>query len=322
MKQHSDPYDPPMEETFIESARLPSSSQDIPMLRGYLLLAGLTLFWGLAWPIMKIALNEIQPWTFRAISLACGGLGILALAKARGLKFTIPRKEFWPLLLVALLNITGWHLFSAHGISRMHAGRAVIVGFTMPLWATLLGSIILREKLTLKRLVGLGFGLAGLFVLILPDIEALGAAPFGVVFMLMAAISWAAGTVFLKYFRWTMPIILLTGWLVILGSIPVILGAFLLEPFLIVSRISWQAALSMFYVILFPMLFCHWAWFSVVDLFPASVAAIGTMAIPVIGVFSSAFLLGEAVGIQELSALSLVVLALAIVLLKQADKAE
>lgn len=68
------------------------------------------------------------------------------------------------------------------------------------------------------------------------------------------------------------------------------------------------------------MLFCHWAWFSVVDLFPASVASIGTLAIPVIGVFNSALILDEPVGIQEFTALSLVVSALAIVLLKGADK--
>jgi drug/metabolite transporter (DMT)-like permease len=65
-----------------------------------------------------------------------------------------------------------------------------------------------------------------------------------------------------------------------------------------------------------PMIFCQWAWFTVVRLFPASVAAIGTLAIPVIGVFSSSLVLGEPVGLQELCALFFVVTGLAIVLLK------
>jgi drug/metabolite transporter (DMT)-like permease len=70
----------------------------------------------------------------------------------------------------------------------------------------------------------------------------------------------------------------------------------------------------MLHVVLFPMIFCHWAWFSVVSLFPASVAAIGTLAIPVIGVLSSVWMLGEALGVQEISALSIVVVSVGIVL--------
>ena len=63
------------------------------------------------------------------------------------------------------------------------------------------------------------------------------------------------------------------------------------------------------------MVFCHWAWFSVVRLFPAAIAAIGTLAIPIVGVFSSALVLGEPVGLRELASLGLVCAALAVVLL-------
>ena len=63
------------------------------------------------------------------------------------------------------------------------------------------------------------------------------------------------------------------------------------------------------------MLFCHWAWFSVVGIFPASVAAISTLTIPVIGVLSSALVLGESFGVREGAALVLVLTAVGIVLL-------
>ncbi|MDH3596586.1 MAG: EamA family transporter, partial [Rhodospirillales bacterium] len=58
----------------------------------------------------------------------------------------------------------------------------------------------------------------------------------------------------------------------------------------------------------------HWAFFQIVRLFPAALAAIGTLAIPVVGVFASALVLGEAVGVRELTALTLVCGALAVVL--------
>ena len=59
------------------------------------------------------------------------------------------------------------------------------------------------------------------------------------------------------------------------------------------------------------MTLCNWAYVRLVQVFPASLAAIGTLAIPVIGVFSSAFVLGESVGTQEITALILVLMALA-----------
>ena len=264
---------------------------------------------------MKIALMEIPPWTFRTISLVCGGVGILILAKTSGQKLSIAKNEFMPLLLVSMLNVTGWHLGSAHGISHMQAGRAVIVGFTMPLWATIASSLILGEKVTVQKILGLLLGLTGLFILLQPQLVVVGDKPLGIFFMLGAAISWGTGTALLKYFKWTMPTVLLTGWQLMIGSLPVIAGTILLEPSPAISQLSINAVLAMLYVIVFPMLFCHWAWFTVVGIFPASVAAISTLAIPVVGVLSSAVVLGENLGIREGAALVLVIAAVGIVLL-------
>ena len=283
--------------------------------RGLILLAMLTLAWGVSFPIMKIALSEIRPWTFRTCTLMFGGFGLLAISKARGLKLAIPKGEIKALFLVGLLNITGWQLCVAYGLSLMNAGRAVIIGYTMPLWATIMGRILLKEQLTPARLVGLALGLTGLAVLLRPDIGALEAAPLGVIFMLGAAMFWGVGTVCLKYYRWTMPVILVAAWQMLLGGIPVVVGAFILEPVAAVTNISPRAALALLFVIVLPMWFCHWAFFSIVQLFPASVAALSTLAIPIVGVFSSIFFLGEQVGFNEIAALVLVVAALGSVLI-------
>jgi drug/metabolite transporter (DMT)-like permease len=290
-------------------------AETLPRL-GFVLLIFLSVFWGSNWPLMKIGLREIPVWTFRTLCLFLGGFGVLCIAKADGLTLTIPRSELWPLILVSLLNITGWHLCSAYGLITMDAGRAVIIGYTMPVWASILGTFILGERLTFARLIGLFLGSAGLLILIGPEIKALGSTPLGAIFMLGAAITWAGGTVLLKYFRWTMPITALAGWQLILGGIPVIIGAFILEPMTVVFQVSWQAALATGYVILVGNIFCFWAWVRVVNLFPANVASIGTLTIPVIGVLSSAVVLGEPVGFGEIAALILVVMALSFVMIR------
>jgi len=281
---------------------------------GVVLLMVLSIFWGFSWPMMKIGLREIPVWTFRTLCLFLGGLGILCIAKANRVKLTIPRSEFRPLLLVSLLHITGWQLCSAYGLIYMGAGRAAIIAYTMPVWASILGALILGERLTFARVIGLLLGLTGLSILIGPDIKAVGSAPLGAIFMLGAAVIWAGGTVLLKYFRWTMPITVLTGWQLIFGGIPVIIGAFILEPITALLHVSWQAALATGYAILIGNIFCYWAWIKVLSLFPVGVASIGTLAIPVIGVLSSALVLGESVGFREVAALVLVVMALSVVM--------
>jgi hypothetical protein len=52
----------------------------------------------------------------------------------------------------------------------------------------------------------------------LQDFRVLGTAPLGTAFMLMAAMSNAAGIVFLKYFKWTISAFNFTGWQLLLGG--------------------------------------------------------------------------------------------------------
>lgn len=282
---------------------------------GFLLLAALTLFWGANWPIMKIALTELPVWWFRGGCLWFGGLGLIAITRLSGLSLAVPSAQRGPLLICALFNVVGWHICSGYGLSLMPAGRAAIIAFTMPLWAALLGRLLLREALTRAKLVGLALGMTGLAVLIGPDLIVLQTAPLGALLMLAAAVSWATGTVLVKRFPWSVPTTTMVGWQLIAGALPVTLGAVLLEAPPDLSAVSEPALLAVAYNFAIPMLFCQWAFFRTVRLFPAAIAAVGTLAIPVVGVYASAMMLDEAVGWREFIALLLICGALAGVLL-------
>ncbi len=279
------------------------------------LLIALSLLWGSNWPAMKFVLGEIRPWTFRSLCLLFGGTGLLIIARLAGHSLAIPIKELKPLLLATLFNVTGWYILTAYGLVHMRAGRAVIIAYTMPVWTGIMARVMLKEPLTSAQLIGLSLGLSGLAVLLVPGLKGANISPLGVAFMLAAAISWAGGTIVMKYYRWSMSTLLLTGWQLLIGGIPIVLGALLFEPVAALAHVSWQAALVSAYTISLPVIFGQWAWFKVVDLLPTSVAAIGILAAPVVGVFSSALFLGEPVGFYEITGLVLVVAALGIVMI-------
>ena len=173
---------------------------------------------------------------------------------------------------------------------------------------------VLGEPLTKSKVLGLALGMAGMAVLIGPGLSTLGSAPMGIGFMLGAAITWALGTVLIKRTRWTVPVAALAGWQLLIGAVPITLGAILFEEFPSPGELSPEALISVIYVLVVPMVFCHWAWFMVVRLFPAAIAAIGTLAIPIVGVFLSGWIVGEPIGTRELVSLGLVCAALAVVL--------
>ena len=103
--------------------------------------------------------------------------------------------------------------------------------------------------------------------------------------MLGAALSWGFGTVLFKRFDWHTPVATVIGWQLLLASIPVGIGALALEPLPDLAGLSTPAIIAFAYVLMFPMVFCQWAYFKIVSMFPAVYAAIGVMAVPVIGVF-------------------------------------
>jgi drug/metabolite transporter (DMT)-like permease len=274
----------------------------------------LAIFWAINWPIMKIGLTTVEPWAFRAFVVVVGGIGCLTMSLALGQSIRIPSTDLKPLLWLALFQGVLWNAFSGFGIAMVDAGRASVLGFTMPVWATLLAMIFLKEPVTARRLAGLGIGMIAMALLLVPALNAMGTKLTGALLMIAGAIVWAVATIIVKAVDWKMGMMALAGWQFVIGSIPLVLAAVLfgnLASLLEVNRVT-GAALA--YSALIPMIFCQTVWFTIVRRLPTSLASTGTLLVPPLGVYSAAVILGETVGFFEFTALALVVVALVLIL--------
>jgi len=291
----------------------------MPVARAYswstlLLLAGLSLFWGMNWPAMKFVLAQMPVLTFRMMCVWLTGPALLLLARLGGEQLGVPVREWPMLLLAAFCNVTLWYFGTGMGVSLIPAGRASLIAFTMPVWVALFSAILLHERLGTRRLAGLILGMTGIGVLLAPDAAAFRAAPLGAGFVLMAAMGWAAGTVTMKTAGFSRSVAQTTGWQLIIGGIPIAIAALWRDPPLHDLSLSHETILVLAYIIALPMIFGQWAWFKALDRLPGTVAAVGSLAVPVIGLVSSALFLGEPLGTSEIAALILVVSALTLVL--------
>jgi drug/metabolite transporter (DMT)-like permease len=277
------------------------------------LLFMLTLGWGCNWPLMKIALTEIPVWTFRSLCVAAGAAGIFAIARIGGQPLLPPRAH-WPRLVGAsLFNVTAWNILIAYGLMRLPAGRSAILAYTMPLWVALLSVPLLRESLTARRLLGLLPGIGGMLLLLSDGWASVRVAPVGALLVVAAALSWALGTVLMKRYPTALPTTSFTGWQLLLGGLPIIIGAWLLETSRL-APLSWEALGALAYNMVVASILCYWVWFKIVSRASATASALGTLSIPVVGVFGSMLVLGERPEWREYLALLLVLAAIATVI--------
>lgn len=280
----------------------------------WLLLVLLTLGWGFNWPLMKMTLAELPVWTFRGSSVAFGAIGMFLLARIAGQSIRVPPGQWTRLSVIALCNVTLWNVLIGFGLRMLPAGRSAILAYSMPVWAVLLSVFILHERMTGRRLLGLGLGMAGMALLLGSELNLVRAAPRGAALVLGGAISWALGTVLLRRYPVSLGTSAFTAWQLLIGGLPLMAGA------LVIDWGNWhplspRATLGLVYNMTFVFVFCYWAWFRIATTAPPGVSSLSTLMIPVVGVFSSIWLLGEAPQWQEYLALVLVLAALATVLI-------
>jgi len=280
----------------------------------WLLLIALTLCWGFNWPMMKLALAELPVWSFRAACIGGGAAGLFAIARLQRLPIRLRQGQFTRLAVASLFNVTAWNVLIGYGVSLMPSGRSAILAYTMPLWTVVLAIFFLHERLTLRKATGIALGMGGLGLLLGSELMILGSAPAGALLILAAALSWATGTIIIRRWPVDLPTTSFVGWQLLLGGIPVLLGAIILEQGRL-QPISPVATGALLYSMLIAFVFCHWAWFKLATTAPAGIAAMSTMMIPVVGVFSGMVVLQEQPRWQEYAALALVTLALATVLI-------
>jgi drug/metabolite transporter (DMT)-like permease len=277
-------------------------------------LAALTLAWGFNWTALKVALSEVPPWTFRSMCLGLGSAVLFLALHLGGQRLGVPKGQWARLWLLAILNITSWNMLIAFGVALIPSGRAAILAYTMPVLAVPLSVWLLGERVTGPKLVGLLFGLGGLALLLGESFAGLGRAPLGSLLVLGAAFSWALGTVLQKRFPVSMAAGAYTAWIMLLGGVPIFIGAALFEDVRTLRDVSLGPALGTAYNVFIAFAFAHWAWIKIATSVPVSVFSISMLIIPVVGVLSGMLILGERPSWAEYAALALVLLALITVL--------
>jgi len=270
---------------------------------GLMFLAITSIGWGFNWPVTKFLIGELPPLTLRGVTGVLGAALLAALALVRGDSLKVAR-AIWPrLATAAVLNVTGWMVLMGLALLWLPASEAALIAYTMPVWASLIAWPVLGERPTVLRTLALMMAFAGLAAIMGGNGIAASAEKLpGIIMALGGAIGFAVGTVFSKKYPIHLPPVTAAAWQIGIGCLPISIVGLLVETSHLdkVTPVGW---LLLVYSTVVQFCIAYVSWFAALARLPASVAAIGTMAVPVIGVVASALALHEPLGPGQIASL-------------------
>jgi drug/metabolite transporter (DMT)-like permease len=273
------------------------------------LLALLTLVWGTNWPMFKIALTELPVLTFRSITMLTAFAVLTAILMARGESFAVPAGK-WPALIAAsAMNILVWNIATSLAVLYIPSGHASVLAYTMPLWVALLGFAVFGQRLTGRLLAAILIGAVAVVALMVPNFRSYETAPAGLFWGLFAGFCWAIGTFIVKRTAWPGMGLSLTFWQIVISLPPILLGALAIDGI----PDHWPSAgalIATIYTGAIPMALGTATWFALVKLLPAQIAALSSIAIPIVAIVSGVLLLHEPLSPLQMVAIASTVVAL------------
>ena len=126
------------------------------------------LIFGVTFSIVKyITPSMIKPFALNVVRVLVTSflLWVMYAVNKKGEK--IRRKDFRRLLLCALTGVTINQLLFVKGLSMTYSTHASLLILSTPLLITVIAFVMLKERLTWQRIVGLVCGISGAMILIL-----------------------------------------------------------------------------------------------------------------------------------------------------------
>jgi drug/metabolite transporter (DMT)-like permease len=268
----------------------------------------LALVWGYNWVAVKVALDYVAPFTFGAQRCLGGGLLLLAVLPLARQRLMPPHP--WRVLLLGLLQTSIFTGCTTWALVHGGAGKSAVLVFTMPFWLLLFAPFFLGERLKGLQWLAVLLAFLGLTLIFAPWRH--GADLGSSALAIGGGIAWALSVLVVKRIpvkdRWEL--LSLTGWQMVLGSLPLALLAWLVPG----RATDWTPVFTvvLLYNVVFATALAWLLWLFIVGRLPATISGLSSLIVPVVGVLSGWLQLGERPPVEELAGMLLIFAGLAL----------
>ncbi len=270
------------------------------------------LLWALCYPFISIALSESPPLLLAFMRSVLAGVTLLMFsAKSPGSIFPSDWRLWRSVMIIGLgytsLGFSGMFLAG----SLVSPGLATVIANSQPMIAVALAYLYSVERVTSRQLAVLITGLVGIGVIALPSLhhDQANITIGGIGFVLLGAFGVALGNVWLKKVvakTKSFSILRISAWQLIVGSIPLGIGGFLMEN---TREISWGMPLAASLAVLaIPgTALATYLWFNVLKSESLHSMNAYTFLTPLFALAIGAMFLGERLATNELIGTAIIV---------------
>jgi drug/metabolite transporter (DMT)-like permease len=267
----------------------------------------LCLLWGVNMVAIKFSNRGLAP-IFTAGMRSLGASVLMLAWMIYRKQPLVPKglKLIHPLTVGVLFGLEFVFIYVAQQYTL--ASRSSIFLFSSPFWVALGAHFLIPgNRLTWSVAGGLMLAFIGLLSIFFEGLFSYSRSIlFGDFLMLLAALSWAATTIYIKRFLVWKCTPFQTLLYQILFSVPIMLLLSLIMEKTPIRHIDGLILLSFFYQTFIVAFLSYWAWFYLIHIYPVTRLAAFSFITPLSGVFMSHLILGEPLSLGLILALVLV----------------
>ncbi|MEI3607157.1 DMT family transporter [Pseudogracilibacillus sp. SE30717A] len=229
------------------------------MARIYTLLFLVMAIWGFNLSALVVLVNNVEPITLTAARIFVAGISVLIISKLIGI-FRLPTKEEWKtIFIITIFNVAFHHTFLALGLTRTTGVNAGIILGAAPLVTMVLSIIILHNQISRLRAFGFLLGFIGILITSLAGTEGIATVSSGDVMIFLSMFVQAFSFILISKLNPTFDPRLLTGYMLMLGSIFIFVVSFILEgDFVQLSKLlSWKLGMLFLFSAIIATAFGH-----------------------------------------------------------------
>lgn len=274
------------------------------------------VIWGLTFIAIKIGVEAVPPTLFAGVRFVVAG-SILLVIQGRSIRWSEIVSSWREIGAATVLMIAVGYGLIFWGMQHTSSGVAAIVNLALfPVCIYFLTVLLGQEKASVRKLVGLAVGVAGLTLLFSsPSVELGGYEILGAAAIALATLSYAVGAIISRPILQNIGPIAFSGTTMFVGGWMLMLAAVVQDPASLASVteiLGPKVLISMSFLVVFGSIGAYTIYLWLVQVWGPFRAGLYSFVSPIVAVTSGALMLGEFLNTHQIAACVLLMIAAAL----------
>lgn len=251
--------------------------------------------WGSLYVVGKFVMGKVPVLMISSVRYIIAGIILFFIMKKTKTK-KIEKQDYKYVFLIGFVGYFIATVAQLIGVKFSNASLASLVNSVNPITIMLFAAIILKEKLTLKKIICIILAIVGVHTIIGGSNE--GGQVIGILISLFAVISWSLISVIVRRVTQKYDPIQITTYGIIIAAVstlPFSIGEFIITPDI---QLDWTVVLSLIYIGVVCTALAHFLWNKSLSMIEAGACSLFYPVQPMMSVFLGWIFLGEDINVN------------------------